>query len=99
MSPLDAHKERIVKGPPKNIKAPLPVIPPRNDSDEVKGSPNSGHIASTLRRCLDEQPVGYSRHDIYFTKYHPSMRIKSASSRGLPSLNAQSQHILSFLEW
>jgi hypothetical protein len=42
-----------------------PVIPPRRFA-EVKGSPRSRHIASTLRRCLDEQPLGYSRHDLYF---------------------------------
>jgi NADH:ubiquinone oxidoreductase subunit 5 (subunit L)/multisubunit Na+/H+ antiporter MnhA subunit len=35
------------------VKFKVYVIPPRNDSDEVKGSPCSWHIVSTLRRCLD----------------------------------------------
>jgi hypothetical protein len=50
----------------------VPVIPPRRFA-EVKESPCSGHRMSTLRRPLDEQPAGCSRHDIYFTKCHPSM--------------------------
>jgi hypothetical protein len=43
----------------------VPVIPPRRFA-EVKGSPNSGHRMSTLRRPLDDEVSTSSRGDIYF---------------------------------